>query len=197
MEDDVVYVKRCQTGDVDAFGVLYDRYLDKIYRFIYYKTFHREVAEDLTSEVFMRALEKIETVDPDRGSFSTWLYQIARNRVIDHYRTNRTHEDVDDLFDLGVDERTPETLDAIRQLDAVTEYLSTLSGKQREIIILRVWEEKSYKEIAEIVGGTEDSVKMNFSRSIRTLRERCGPVSLALIAVACAAGGTLPFTSVS
>ncbi len=197
MEEDAVYVEQCQRGDAAAFGVLYDRYLDKIYRFVYYKTYNKEVAEDLVSDVFMRALEKVNTFDMKRGSFSSWLYQIARNRVIDHYRTNRPTEDIDDMFDLGVDDRTPETLDAIDSLGAVTEYLQTLSAKQREIIILRVWEEKSYKEIAEIVGGTEDSVKMAFSRSIRALRETCGPVALATIAVACAQLSALPFTPVS
>jgi RNA polymerase sigma factor (sigma-70 family) len=91
-----------------------------------------------------------------------------------------------------VDERTPEVLDAIADLKKVGEYLTTISAKQREIIILRVWEEMSYREIAEIVGGSEDSVKMAFSRGIRELRDKCGPVAVILIAVA-----TLPFYELS
>ena len=142
----------------------------EIYRFIYYKTFNKETAEDLTSEVFHKALFKITSFDLDKGSFSTWLYQIARNRVIDYYRTAKSVVPLEDVFDMGIDERTPETLDAIAKLGEVTEYLQTLGAKQREIITLRVWEEKSYREIALIVGGSEDSVKMSYSRSIKELR---------------------------
>jgi RNA polymerase sigma-70 factor, ECF subfamily len=184
MEDDSLYVKQVQAGNAESFGVLYDRYIDKIYRFIYYKTFNKETAEDLTSEVFHKALVKISSFDLDKGGFSTWLYQIARNRVIDYYRTAKSVVPLEDVFDIGVDERTPETLDAVAKLAQVTEYLQTLSAKQREIITLRVWEEKSYREIAELVGGSEDSVKMAYSRSIKELREKCGPVSLTLLFVA-------------
>jgi RNA polymerase sigma-70 factor (ECF subfamily) len=189
-----------QAGNADAFGVLYDRYIDKIYRFVYYKTFNKETAEDLTSEVFHKALVKISSFDIDKGGFSTWLYQIARNRVIDYYRTAKSVVALEDVFDVGVDERTPETLDAVAKLGEVTKYLQTLSAKQREIITLRVWEEKSYREIAELVGGSEDSVKMAFSRSIKELREKCGPVSLTLLFIACGTLGEmsrLPFADFS
>ena len=200
MEDDSQYVKQVQAGSAEAFGILYDRYLDKIYRFIYYKTFNKETAEDLTSEVFHKALVKITSFDLDKGSFSTWLYQIARNRVIDYYRTAKSVVPLQDVFDMGVDERTPETLDAVANLGEVKEYLQTLSAKQREIITLRVWEEKSYREIALLIGGSEDSVKMAFSRSIKELREKCGPVTLALLFVACNTWGEmsrLPFSDFS
>lgn len=177
MDDDALYVKRCQEGDTEAFGVLYDRYIDKIYRFVFYKTFVKEVAEDITSDVFHKALQKINSYEVDKGVFSAWIYRIARNNVIDYYRSQKGDVPLEDVFDVGFDERTPESLDAIAALDKVQEYLKTLNAKQREIITLRVWEELSYREIAEIVGGTEDSVKMAFSRSIRELREKCGPIS--------------------
>ncbi len=184
MEDDALYVSRCKAGDTEAFGVLYDRYIDKIYRFVFYKTFVKEVAEDITSDVFHKALQKINSFEADKGVFSAWIYRIARNNVIDYYRSQKGDVPLEDVFDVGFDERTPESLDAIAALDKVHVYLETLSSKQREIITLRVWEELSYREIAEIVGGTEDSVKMAFSRSIRELREKCGPISPLLLFVA-------------
>ncbi len=197
MEDDHVYATKCHHGDVAAFGILYDRYVEKIYRFIYYKTFSKEVAEDLVSDVFTKALEKINSYNPDKGAFSAWLYRIARNAVIDYYRTRKTVVAIDDIFDLGVDDRTPEAHDAVHALGKVTDYLKTLTPKQREIITLRVWEEKSYREIAEIVGGTEDSVKMAFSRSIRDVREHCGPFALTLLICALGNMRALPFTDLS
>jgi RNA polymerase sigma-70 factor, ECF subfamily len=197
MEDDLVYTARCQLGNTEAFGVLYDRYLDKIYRFVYYKTFSKEMAEDITSDVFHKALQKIGSFDSEKGTFSAWLYRIARNSVIDHYRTNKPEVSIEDVFDIAVDERTVESLDAISELKKVTEYLETLNAKQREIITLRIWEELSYKEIAAMVGGSEDSVKMAFSRGIRELREKCGPVTVVSIFLACGALAPLLFKDLS
>ena len=197
MDDDSVYVKRCQVGETESFGILYDRYLDKIFRFVYYKTFSQETAEDITSTIFHKALEKINSYNEGKGSFSSWLYQIARNSVIDHYRTNKNNLSLEDVFDIGVDERTPETIDAISALKTVQAYLETLDVRQREIITLRIWEDKSYKEIAEIIGGSEASIKMAFSRGIRELREKCGPVSPLLLIIACSLESALRFYDLS
>lgn len=165
-------------GDTNAFGILYDRYIEKIYRFIYYKTFDSATSEDLTSSTFFKALNKISTLDLNRGNFSTWIYSIARNTVIDYYRSHRfAATDGEDVFDLSLSDRTEAKLDANHSLSQVEEYLEGLSASQREIVTLRVWEERSYKEIAEIVGGTENSVKMSFSRTIRKLREDLGPMT--------------------
>lgn len=178
MEDDAVLVARAQAGETEAFGRLFDAYYDKIFRFVYYKVYQKETAEDITSDVFHKALTKLSSFSSDKGVFSAWLYRIARNAVIDHYRTNETTVTLEDTFDVGFDERTPEVLDALSDLKRVSEYLETLTAKQREIITLRIWEGLSYREIAELVDGTEDGVKMAFSRSIRELRSKCGPLSL-------------------
>jgi len=197
MDDDLVYVDRCQSGETEAFGILYDRYLEKIYRFVYYKTFSKETAEDITSNVFHKALEKINSFSGDKGSFSSWLYRIARNSVIDHYRTSKDDLSLEDVFEVGVDERTPETIDAVSALKTVQTYLESLDARQREIITLRVWEDKSYKEIAEIVGSTEAGVKMAFSRGIRELREKCCSVSPLLLMIACSLDSALRFYDLS
>lgn len=191
MENEADIVQKAQAGDAEAFGRLYDHYLDAIYRFIYYKTFSREVAEDLTSDTFFKAFRQLGSYHSGRGRFNSWLYQIARNTVIDHYRTKKETVTIDDVFDIGHDERTPEQLDALAGLAKVEEYLKTLPARQREIITLRIWEGKSFDEIATILGGTEASMKMAFSRSIRQLRAVCGesaPLLLLLLAA-------LPFPS--
>ncbi len=195
-DDDQQLVERCAHGENDAFGILYDRYITKIYRFIYYKTFVRETAEDITSDVFHKAFERIHSFNSHKGTFSAWIYRIARNSVIDHYRTQKKNIPIDDVFDLHTENRTAEEHDAITALARVEEYLKTLPSRQREIIILRLWEELSYKEIAKIIGGTEDGTKMAFSRAIRELREQCGPFALTLL-LTLTATSALPFRNLS
>jgi len=178
---DNTYVEKFRLGESAAFGFLYDRYAERIYRFVYYKTFNKEMAEDIVSDVFYKALERINSYDPEKGVFSAWLYRIARNTVIDKYRTKKTTVDIDDIFDLGEDTRLEEKLDAEATLKKVSKYLEKLNAKQREIVTLRVWEELSYKEIADIVGSTENAVKMAFSRTIREVRENFGPLAVLLL----------------
>jgi RNA polymerase sigma-70 factor (ECF subfamily) len=196
MDDDHQLAERCIRGENEAFGILYDRYIGKIYRFIYYKTFVRETAEDITSDVFHKAFERIHSFNSSKGTFSAWIYRIARNSVIDHYRTQKKNIPIDDVFDLHTENRTALEHDALTTLARVEEYMKTLPARQREIITLRLWEELSYKEIAEIMGGTEDGVKMAFSRAIRELREQCGPFALTLF-LALTTTVTLPFRNLS
>lgn len=182
MEDsDITYVKKCQSGDSESFAVLYDRYIQKIYRFVYYKVFDREAAEDIVADTFLKAFDRIGGYDSEKGSFSSWLYRIARNSVIDQYRSKQETANIEDAFDLGFEDRLPEKIDAKESFRQISEYLKTLSPKQREIIILRVWNDLSYKEIAEIVGGSEGAAKMMFLRSIREIRERFSPLALILL----------------
>lgn len=175
--DDGALILALKGGESAAFGELYDRYVGKIYRFVYYKTFVKETAEDITSDVFHKAFERIASFNPEKGNFSQWIYRIARNAVIDHYRTQKKNVPIEDVFDIGENDRTIEEHDVLLTMTHVRTYLEKLSPKQREIITLRIWEEKSYREIAEIVEGTEDSVKMAFSRAMKDLREKCGPLA--------------------
>jgi len=163
-------VERCQNGDLSAFTQLYDDNAKGLYKFIYYKTGHRETAEDITSTSFMKALEKIQSFDITRASFKTWLYQIARNTVIDHYRSFKGTEDIDDMWDLGDNQNLEAEVEIKMKLDQARSYLNELSAEQREIVLLRVWGGYGFKEIAEMTGKTEAASKMMFKRTIEKLR---------------------------
>lgn len=181
-QSDTALALAVQKGDTEAFGTLYDRYVERIYRFVYYKTLNKDVAEDIVGAVFLKAFERIGGFNASRGKFAQWIYGIARNAVIDHYRTAKPQANIEDIFDLGVDDRTEAKIDAAAALKKVEKYLKTLNPRQREIVTLRIWEERSYREIAEIVGGSEDAVKVMFSRTIRDLRAKLGPqAALALM----------------
>jgi RNA polymerase sigma-70 factor, ECF subfamily len=174
-------INECQQGSKEAFGFLYDLYLDKIYRFVYYKVMNKESAEDITSDVFLKAFSRIGTYDASKANFSTWIYSIARNAVIDHYRSKKQMDDIDDYFDLAEDANIERTIDAKDKLRQVSKYLKTLSPSQREVVILRVWQGMPYKEIAEVLGKTEAGVKMSFSRAVKDLKDKFGPLVLAVL----------------
>ncbi len=163
-------VAQVQNGDSEKFGVLYDRYIKKIYDFVYFKTNHKETAEDLVSIIFSKALKNIDKFD-NKGTFSSWIYRIARNTVIDYYRTKKSNANIEDVWDLADDSNIEIDLDSKQKLTEVKKYLSKLKSEQRDIIIMRVWQEMSYKEIAEIVGKSEANCKMIFSRVMKELRE--------------------------
>lgn len=162
----------------ENFGELYDAYSQKIYRYIYYRTQHKQTTEDLTSSVFLKALEHIGRYDPTKGSFSSWLYRIAHNAVIDHYRTETHTEDIETIFDLADDTNIERDADVSRNLARVREYLNKLNPEQRNIVIMRVWDELSYKEIADITGKSEESSRMVFSRTVRKLVQDLGSLAL-------------------
>lgn len=167
-EEDLI--RAAQSGNNEAFGYLYDRHIRVIYDFVYYRTRHKETAEDLTSQTFFKALRSIQSVDPSKP-FISWLYKIAHNTVLDHYRTRKFTEDIDEVFDLSDGTDVVQSLDTVRETEKVQKYLASLSPVERDVVILRVWQEMPYKEIAAMIGKTEASCKMIYSRSIKKLRE--------------------------
>lgn len=169
--DDKQIITQCQKGDLERFGQLYDKYIKKIYDFIYYKTTHKETAEDLTSQTFFKAMDKIGGFDNSKGTFSAWLYQIARNTVIDFYRTKRKEANIEDIWDLAGNDDLERDIDTKEKLAKVEKYIAKLKSEQREIIIMRVWQDMSYQEIVAIKGKSEASCKMIFSRAMAILRK--------------------------
>lgn len=177
-------IKACQAGELGRFDDLYEMYAEKIYRFIYFKTFHKETAEDLTSEVFMKAIERMNQYDESKGAFGAWLYRVARNTVIDHYRTSHPSEDIDDGWDFASSSNVEQDAHANLQLEKVQEALKLLKPDQREVVIMRLWNGMSHQEIAQVLDLSESNCKQIFSRTIRQLREQLGDsilISLVLI----------------
>jgi RNA polymerase sigma factor (sigma-70 family) len=164
----------CRVGNLEGFGELYEAYLKKIYSFVYYKTYHKETAEDIVSLVFMKALENISSYKSGRGSFAAWLYGIARHAVVDHFRGIKPSVNIEDVWDLSDDNDLAVDFEVREKLEAVKKYLAKFSPAHREIMILRLWQGLSYREISEIVGPSEANCKMIFSRNIAKLRVELG-----------------------
>ncbi len=174
-------IAACQAGNLTQFTLLYERYADKLYRFVYFKTWHRETAEDLVSVAFMKALENIAKFDSSRGNFSSWLYRIAHNTVIDHYRTAKPTLDIDEIFGLSAKTNLAEETQINRSLAEVKDYLLKLDQATRDLIIMRLWQGLSYQEIADITGKSAGSLKMAASRALRELRASLSPLAWWLI----------------
>lgn len=174
-------VRDAQRGNKEAFGMLYDAYVKHIYDFVYYKTHHKETAEDIVSHVFIKAMRGIEKIDPAK-SFKSWIYRIAQNTVIDHYRSRKQHTDIDDAWDIHDESIDIEhDVDTKEKLAKVKKIIETLPQPQRDIVIMRVWQDLSYKEIAEIVGKSERNCMVIYSRAIEKLRDLVPAGLLALL----------------
>lgn len=170
--NEIKAIADCQRGRLEEFGGLYEKYVRKIYDFIYFKTHHRETAEDLTSLTFTKALENIANFKTNKGSFSAWLYRIARNSVIDFYRTAKPNSNIDDVWDLSDGSNLACDFDAKEKLDRIKKYLTGFKPEQRDLFILKIWQGYSYKEIAQIMNKSEASLKMMLSRIMADLRKK-------------------------
>ncbi|MEY4722503.1 MAG: hypothetical protein RLZZ324_16 [Candidatus Parcubacteria bacterium] len=184
-QEELAAVTAAQAGDAESFGRLYDAYARRIHDYLYYRTHHRETAEDLASRAFLKALEKLGSFDAGKGSFGAWLYRIAHNTLVDHYRADRPNADIEDVWDALHDHKTdlPRDTDARARLTKVEQHLAALPKAQREVVVLRVWDGLSYAEIAAITGKTEAASKMAFSRATAILKAAM-PLALLLIIAA-------------
>jgi RNA polymerase sigma-70 factor, ECF subfamily len=165
-------VERAQSGDTDAFAELYDRYMDLVFRYIYYRVGTRALAEDLTSETFLRALRRITSVTWQGRDFGAWLVTIARNLVADHYKSGRYRLEVTtaDMLDADRAEDGPEG-EVLDQLTNATllETVKRLNPEQQECIVLRFLQGLSVAETAAVMGKNEGAIKALQYRAVRTL----------------------------
>jgi RNA polymerase sigma-70 factor (ECF subfamily) len=163
--DDAALVKRARS-DTDAFAVLYRRYLTPLYRYLYRRLGNDRDAEDLTAQVFTEALEGLAAYR-ERGRFASWLFTIARRRLVDLYR-QRVPAELDDPPDgapgLQAALEQGETYSHLGQL------LQQLTEEQQELLRLRFAAGLEFAEIAAVLGRSTGSVKMSFYRTLEWLR---------------------------
>lgn len=170
-----------KNGQTEQFVVLYDLYIDKIYRYLFYRVHHKQLAEDLTSQTFLQAFDKIHQYDASKGAFGAWLYRVARNLMIDEMRRKKPHDNIDNHYDLQDDTNIEIETDQQLSRESIQKLLESLEPDARELITLRLWDDFSYAEIAALTGKTEGALKMQFSRLIKKLQENSLGIFLALL----------------
>jgi len=170
-DDEATLARHAAAGDRRAFAALYDRHLDAVYRYAFFRLRTDAEAEDVTSEVFHRALVAMPRYEP-RRPFLAFLYTIARNIVADRLRRQRPQASFEDAFAHPTDAPGPE--DAATAMDDARHLrraIAQLTPIQQEIIVLHFLEERSTKEIAAITGKNENTIRGIQMRGLTALRE--------------------------
>jgi RNA polymerase sigma-70 factor (ECF subfamily) len=169
-------VERAQAGDSGAFALLYDRYVDTVFRFIYFRVGNRPLAEDLTADTFLRALKRIGSFTWQGRDLGAWLVTIARNLVADHFKSGRYRLEVStgDVLDADQADRGPEGSPEAAVVDHITNVtlltaVQQLNPEQRECIVLRFLQGFSVAETAATMGKNEGAIKALQYRAVRAL----------------------------
>lgn len=173
LDGEVKIIESAVKGEASAFGLLYDHYQPKIYRFVLIKVSHREEAEDLTHQVFLHAWQSIGKYAHRGFPFSSWLYQIARNQVIDFYRSRKNESRLEDLDPESLLGHNTLEISAEHRLEFGRVYraIQELKPEYQDVLIMRFIEELSSREVAGAIGKSEGAVKLMQYRAVRQLKK--------------------------
>ncbi len=175
-QNDEEILAQASQGEMDAFGALYERYVDRIFNYIYYRTGNASDAEDLTARVFQRAMKHI-TNYTDRGvPFSAWLYRIAHNLVANWHRDRSRKQEIPlSEAPLVAKEEHPErSLVNSQQQESLLRLIRSLPAERQTLLILKFVEHLSNAEIGEIMGRSEGAIKSLYHRTLLSLRDQIG-----------------------
>jgi len=164
-------VKAAAKGDEQAFAGLYDTYLDSVYRFIYLRVEDQQTAEDITSNVFLRAWEKLGNYQFRGVPFRAWLFRIARNAVIDHYRTRKENAPLEVVLNSRDDNLLPVSQQVGLRIEAeqVMVSMQHLTEDQRNVLTLKLVHGLNTKEVAKTLGKRQGAVRALQMRGLQAL----------------------------
>jgi RNA polymerase sigma-70 factor (ECF subfamily) len=168
-----ISLNRAIRGDHEAFGLLYEQYVERIFNYVYYRTGNQHDAEDLTAKVFFRAMRRIPQYQERGLPVSAWLYRIAHNLVANWHRDRGRRPEIS--LDEGVasiphSEHPEATLLQLEEQDHLLRIIRKLPPERQQLIILKFVEHMSNAEIGQIMGRTEGAVKSLYHRTLRALR---------------------------
>jgi RNA polymerase sigma-70 factor (ECF subfamily) len=167
-------VLQAQAGNSEAFGQLYDAYMERIYRFVYFRVEDQQTAEDITSQVFLKAWSNLDRFSFNRTPYLAWLYTIAHNAVIDHYRTRKVSASLDDVQLSQQDhaEVVENEIDLSAEMKTIKAALQTLTDDQQKVLTLKFIEGMSNTEIASQLGKREGAIRALQMRGLQALAKQ-------------------------
>lgn len=181
-EEEKGLIEAAQNGNSASFGKLYDRYAERIYRFIFLKTGYKSDAEDLMHEVFLSGWRTIGTYELRGGiPFTSWLYRIAGNRVIDWYRTQKHGASLDEMtenntlpIELASTSHTAllEALDRGFEMETVMKSIRSLADTEQTVLLMRFVEDLSPEEVGHATGKTASAVRLIQHRALNKLKKK-------------------------
>lgn len=164
-------LKKAQAGSGEALAHLYNHYFDRIYRFIYYRVSHKETAEDLTEDVFVKLFSKLKGLE-QTAAFEGWLFQIARNQVIDYYRSKKQTVALEDVENtLEYETNIVDVVNLKTQQMVFIKLLRELTPEQQQVIKLKFLEDLDNDVIAQALNKTEGAIRVIQHRAIARLKE--------------------------
>ncbi len=165
-------VKKAKGHDPDAFGLLYDEYVDQIFRYVYYKVGNFAESQDLTGQTFLKAFENIDSYEMRDVAFSSWLYRIAHNLVVDYFRKESKRESVTLEEQPPVPSNRGNPVDMVMaEMDSERLYraMHKLTHNQREVLVLKFIDSLSNNQVSEIMGISVGAVKSTQKRGLLSL----------------------------
>lgn len=172
LENEKKHIKQAQEGHHEAFSVIYSHYLPQIYRFVFLKTGNKATAEDLTHESFLSAWKNLKKYEDLNFPFSSWLYQIARNKIIDFYRTNKKNLQLDNIDESAIAiENNNSSLDSQIDIEKIKILIKQLKPDYQDILIMRFIDDLSCEEIAIAIKKSQGAVRLLQHRALNALKQ--------------------------
>lgn len=170
--EDTQLLAQAQTGNKEAFGHLYEKYLDDIYHYLFYRVSNKQDAEDLTEKVFLKAWRALAKHPPQQLPFRLWIYRIAHNTAIDYYRTRKESVDLDQIGHVQSEHLKPEQI--VTQNERNQSLVAALKGlkeEHQEVLLCRFVVELTHLETAAVMERSEGAVRILQYRALEALRK--------------------------
>ena len=169
LPDEARLVELAKSGNAEAFGQIYEACVDRVYRFVFFRVSDEPTAEDLTSQVFLKAWQNLGRYRPN-GPILAWLYAIARNTVIDHYRTFKQTVSLDEAAPVASqDNKLDELVEFQFEMQSLQESMQYLTEEQQEVLILKFIAEFDTDQIARKMGKSEGAIRALQMRALQAL----------------------------
>lgn len=183
MQDEQELISQLQSGQNEAFWILYDRYFQVIYNHIYYKTLNQALTEDIVSDTFFKAFDKIDQLHyKTENSFRSRLYTIANNTLLDSYK-KQNPDSLDEDLDYESQEDITKEENNRYISEQILHELDQLGTTKKDIIIMRLREWLSYEEISAITGRPETSLRKDFSNAMKELKIICAELGTLMMII--------------